>query len=59
MTCLTCKHHWSDVNNPQDRKMAELGWKLCNRSDDKLKNGRYLHVNAQACIKYELNVLQK
>lgn len=59
MTCGTCKHHHYDVNNPQDRRMSELGWKLCNRSEDQMKAARYLHVNAQACGKYELNVLHK
>ena len=56
MNCGTCKHHYSDVNNPQDRRMLELGWKLCAKADDQIKNARYFHVNYGACIKYNKSV---
>ena len=53
MTCGKCKFHISDVNNSQDRKMAELGWKLCDKSEDKMRAYMFFNVNAKACCKFE------
>jgi len=53
MTCGKCKFHVSDINNSQDRKMAELGYKLCSKSEDKMRPYRFLNENARACGKYE------
>jgi hypothetical protein len=52
-TCGNCNFHVSDVNNPQDRKMAELGYKLCSKSDDKMRPYRFLGDNSKACDKHQ------
>lgn len=56
MTCGTCKYHLHDENNTQDKRMSELGWKLCAKSDDQMKNARYFHENHEACVKYNKRV---
>lgn len=53
MTCGTCKHHLHDETNQQDRNMAALNYKLCSKSEDQLRQCRYLHVNAKACRMYK------